>query len=303
MFENLRRNHSSSNRRFPDTPPFEYPSSPRAARRNSKELTSYFRTETHARSVSPNPQQPQRKLTTILLEATPDEFKAATQHPFLKAAGEGKISKLTLSRWLSQDRLYAETYISFISSLISRVALPWAFVDDKDTSLRWRIVNLLSGGLQNIHRELQFFTETAQKYDLSLEEPWEDEADPFEPNHITEQYISLFSSFHLEPSQTLLEGLLVLWATEKCYLDAWTFASSHLKESADRDKDGGALRNEFMPNWSSPDFVKFVDDLAEILDSLASRDGALKKVEVFKALWLHVLDIEKGFWPDIADNR
>lgn len=302
MFENLRR-ANSANRRFPDTPPYEHPLSSRSARRNSTDLTSYFRNEKDARSRSPAPHQVQRKLTTVLLEATPQEFQAATRHPFLIAAGQGKIPKLQLSRWLSQDRLYAETYISFISSLISRVALPYAFVDNKDNSLRWRIVNLLTSCLQNIHREIQFFTDTAQKYDLTLDEPWEDERDPFGPNEVTEQYISLFSSFHLDPQQSLLEGLLVLWATEKCYLDAWTYASAHLEKSNDKDRDGGALRQEFIPNWSSPEFAKFVDDLAEILDSLASRENALKKVEVYKAVWLHVLNIEKGFWPDIGDNK
>ena len=112
---------------------------------------------------------------------------------------------------------------------------------------------------------------------------------------MTEQYLTLFQSFHLEPHQTLLEGLLVLWATEKCYLDAWSFAKSCSSEQeAEHDADGGALRSEFIPNWTSEGFGGFVDEIALILDEWAVREGSLRKIEVFKALWLHVLEIEKA---------
>ena len=298
MFENLRRS-TSERARYPDTPPQEYPSFARAGRRASRDLTSYFRHPFNARDQSPPARPVERRLTSILIESTPEQLKAATRHPFLKAAGQGKVSKDDLSRWLSQDRLYAETYISFISSLIARVTLPYAFVDSKDKSLRWRIIILLTEALQNIHRELEFFSETAKKYDLALDEPWIEDASTFEPNPVTEQYISLFTSFHLDPQQSLLEGLLVLWATEKCYLDAWTYASTYLESSSDENADGGALKNEFIPNWSSTEFVKFVDEIANVTDALANRENALKKIEVLKALWLHVLDIEQGFWPNI----
>ncbi|KAK5096595.1 hypothetical protein LTS08_007468 [Lithohypha guttulata] len=255
------------------------------------------------RQESPPPQPLQQSLTSALLSSSPNEFRAATQHPFLRTAGEGKVTKHDLSHWLSQDRLYAETYISFVTSLIARVSLPHAHIEDKAASLRWRIVNLLTACLNNIQRELTFFTETARRYDLRLDEPW-GESGSFGPSPITEQYINLFTSFHFDPQQTLLEGLVVLWATEKCYLDAWTYASIYLAQdvSPETDLDGGALRNAFIPNWSNKDFEQFVQDIADITDELAQREGALRKVEVFKALWLHVLNIEKGFWPELGND-
>jgi len=265
-----------------------------------------------AESPPPQPQpqpQPQTpRLTSTLLESSGAEFKAATQHPFLVSAGKGTLSKHDLSRWLSQDRLYAETYISFISSLIARVTLPCAFIADKSSSLRWRVVNLLTGALTNIHREIDFFTTTAQKYGLRLDQPFSDSADAeagaFGPNTTTAQYLTLFRSFHLDPEQSLLEGLLVLWATEKCYLEAWSYASTFLAQDvkSSDDADGGALRDEFIPNWSSPEFEAFVRDIADVTDELVAREGALKKIEVFRALWLHVLEIERGFWPDVGGN-
>lgn len=191
--------------------------------------------------------------------------------------------------------------MSFITSLIARVTLPYAFVTDKSKSLRWRILNLLTGCLTNIQHEIDFFTSTAKEYDLQLDLSDNNDSEYFGPNEITEQYITLFRSFHLDPQQTLLEGLLILWATEKCYLEAWTHASTFLSKDGkgQDDADGGALRNAFIPNWSSDEFGGFVQDIADVTDELAQREGALRKIEVFKALWLHVLEIEKGFWPDV----
>lgn len=185
------------------------------------------------------------------------------------------------------------------------MTLPYSFTADKSKSLRWRILNLLTGALTNIHQELEFFTKTAQDYNLQLDLSDNDNsAEPFGPNAVTEQYITLFRSFHLDPQRTLLEGLLVLWSTERCYLDAWTYASTFLSRddgpaSQTADADGGALRQKFIPNWTSEDFARFVREIADVTDELAQREGAMKEIEVYKAVWLHVLEIEKGFWPDV----
>lgn len=301
MFENLRRTTSANTRAF-STPPDTPDDRPRTShRRNSRELTGYFRKLNSERAESPAPQPLRCSLTQVLLDASRDQFHSATQHSFLRLAGEGKLSKHKLSCWLSQDRLYAEAYISFITSLIARVTLPYNFVSEKSQSLRWRILHLLTGCLTNIHKEIEFFTSTAQKYDLQLDLPDNTMFEYFGPNTVTEQYITLFRSFHLDPQQTLLEGLIVLWATEKCYLEAWTHASTFLSEGGhgSDDADSGALREAFIPNWSSDEFGKFVQDIAGVTDELAQRESALRKVEVYKALWLHVLEIEKGFWPEV----
>lgn len=321
MFENLRRTQSAGQRAYYETPPGtpeeKYKQNPHN-NRHSRDLTSHSsstnnRRTTSDRAPSPPPSQTQtsqQSLTHILLSSTPTQFESATQHPFLRHAGQGTLPKQTLSLWLSQDRLYAEAHITFLTSLIARITLPYAFVSDKPHSLRWRILNLLTGCLSNIQKEIRFFEEVAGKYGLDLDLPPPDSDrsdDEFGPNAITEQWITLFRSFHLDPSQPLLEGLLILWATEKCYLEAWRYASSFLSDSKGGDNggkddaDGGALREKFIPNWSSNEFEGFVDDIAKVTDELAGREGAIRKIEVFKATWLHVLEIEKGFWPDVGE--
>ena len=47
----------------------------------------------------------------------------------------------------------------------------------------------------------------------------------------TKQYIDLFRAFWTDPSMSLLEGMVVLWATETCYLSAWGYAKSFIDTS------------------------------------------------------------------------
>ncbi|KIW94396.1 uncharacterized protein Z519_04372 [Cladophialophora bantiana CBS 173.52] len=351
--------------------------------------TTYFYPSSHIHNPPPHPliqnplyissppvaTGPPPSLTSILLASAPQQFAQATEHPFLRLAGQGTLPKHTLSRWLSQDRLYAQSYIGFIGSLIARVDLPYVNVVDKATSLRWRIVNCLTGALQNIHTELKFFADTAAKYGLELDMP--SRADGiFTAEQATKQYIDLFRAFWTDPSMSLLEGMVVLWATETVYLSAWNYARSFGgKPAADggggevmeptklsapaegvmselegsevnaaqtdnektgrekneksnnndnksnddgtkgattatkdckapphsSDMDGGALRDAFIPNWTSPQFEAFVAEIAELTDLLAEREDAVgRKLDVYRAVWRHILDVERRFWPDVG---
>lgn len=69
----------------------------------------------------------------------------------------------------------------------------------------YRTLDLLISALNNIRREMSFFEITATKYGIQLSD------DP--PSHITRAYIDLFNSVS-SPGASLLEGMVVLWATE-----------------------------------------------------------------------------------------
>ena len=70
----------------------------------------------------------------------------------------------------------------------------------------------------------------------------------------------------------LLDGMVLLWATERCYLDAWKYSRSHSRKTYYfDDADGGALNEAFIPNWTSPELEKFVADIARFTDELARR--------------------------------
>lgn len=297
---------------MPPEPPHELPSPtdytfPPAPGHKYKPSEPVHNLSSPPAALQPSQLDQPPSLTKILLNSAPQSYHVATQHPFLRLAGLGTLPKTTLSRWLSQDRLYAQSYIGFIGALIARVDLPYVNVTDKSSSLRWRIVNLLSSALENIHRELQFFTDTAAKYDLQLDAPSRSDG-VFTAEAATKQYLDLFRAFWTDPSMSLLEGLVVLWATETCYLSAWTYASSFMTAPGaikpEADADGGALRDAFIPNWTSPDFEKFVKDIAEVTDLLAEREDAIvRRLDVYKAVWMHILDVETRFWPNVEGRE
>lgn len=251
-------------------------------------------------------------LTSFLVSASRPLFTAATQSPFLGAAGDGTLSKAKLSEWLRQDRLYAQAYIGFIGSLLANVKLPVQHITfaQHGTSVRWRIAHILRASLDNIFRELKFFEDTAEKCGLDLQ------VDSAKPScgivEATADYVELFERFSSrsghdyisDSNQVLLNGLIVLWTTEKCYLEAWRFAASHsdASKAPASDADDGALRNHFIPNWTCQEFADFVEQLEQLVNELMDDIGMNLTQDVqdeLKQLWDEVLEIEKRFWPEL----
>ncbi|KAL4954484.1 transcription regulator PAB1642 [Aspergillus filifer] len=233
--------------------------------------------------------------------------------PFLHLAGTGKLPKNTLAQWLSQDRLYAQTYVRFIGLLLPKIQLPLVPTPESkkengELSIQEKILKVLINALVNIQVELGFFEMTAEEYGLDLNTltPGQgQEALLFGPNEVTRGYMHMFLSSAGE-GKTLLEGLTVLWATEECYLRAWRYAQSFLSSSTStEDADGGALRNKFIPNWSSKEFEEFVVKIGDVLDEYAGLElgedlsGMREVLDKCEGWWGEVVRLEVGFWPDI----
>lgn len=330
-------------------------------------------------------------LTHYLSTSCPHPLTRATTHPFLTLAGRGELPKPILSQWLSQDRLYAQSYIRFIGLLLSKIRLPThnpnitrTGTGASQTALH-RAVDLLIEALVNIQRELGFFEDVAKEFGLDLTavspeegmavsgsgvdgdgggivggskkvksgcppasggtssaatanaerkdqcqeedccgtmESWSPRTtagrgDPekgcsifFGPNRTTRAYIDMFMSAG-SPAVSLLEGLVVLWATEECYLRAWRYAARFLderredgKEGRGEDADGGALRTRFIPNWASKEFEEFVGRVAEVVDEVAGSVKGAEEGELMRGRclewWRQVLWLEERFWPDVS---
>jgi thiaminase len=56
------------------------------------------------------------------------------------------------------------------------------------------------------------------------------------------------------------------------------------------------LRKEFIPNWTSGEFVGFVERIGGLVDALWEGAGEEGRVE---RLWRRVLDVERVFWPEV----
>ncbi|MCJ1365737.1 hypothetical protein MMC16_004862 [Acarospora aff. strigata] len=293
-------------------------------------------------TTSPQP------LTTYLLSLHPPSFRLATQSPFLRSAGTGTLPPRTLSAWLSQDLHYAKSYIRFVALLLSKIRLPSPPSHSDPTTtdqpgktsikhgLEWRLTSLLINALSNIHREILLFESTAHTYGLDLQTPWDggvcdgdgDSRASFCVNPITRAYVDLFAGA-AGPASSLLEGLVVLWATEKCYLEAWRYALSrstftstgtgtgsstgHRDDAKSQgegetsggneysnDADGGALRGVLIPNWTSKEFGQFVDEIGGLVDEVGREGGVMRDGQErgrCEEVWRQVLWLEERFWP------
>lgn len=131
----------------------------------------------------------------------------------------------------------------------------------------------------------------------------------FAATRITRAYIDMFMSAG-SAGVPVIEGLTVLWATEVCYLRAWKYAAAFLKARIEKedgsrpgsvDADGGALREKFIPNWSSDEFEAFVDQIGVVLNLMASQCKGVEECEMMRGRclewWRQVVWLEERFWP------
>ncbi|KAI9848950.1 MAG: hypothetical protein M1837_005839 [Sclerophora amabilis] len=248
-------------------------------------------------------------LTQALRKCDLSAFEQATRSQFLVRAGCGAVSKSVLSDWLAQDKLYAQSYISFIGGLLAKIRFPSAGNALLPTRTVWRTVDILIAALQNVRRELHFFEDVAREYGLSLDEGGDGQGGEATniraAKPVTRAYQDLFAAV-AGPSASLLEGLVLLWGTEHCYNQAWIFAEGHgpLSEDEKMDKDftqdidGGALRQKLIPNWTNDEFNEFVTDLEDLVNDAAANATEEEKTRC-KEVWKQVLWLEKQFWPEM----
>ncbi|OAA63783.1 heme oxygenase-like, multi-helical [Cordyceps fumosorosea ARSEF 2679] len=252
--------------------------------------------------------------TQLLIASDPAGYQRATQSPFLRRAAEGTLRKAVLGRWLANDRLYIHGYVRAAGLLLSLLPLPEVVAVDSTTTadpeselLAWTV-----DALVNIQREASFFVSTAARYGLDVNLPIDASTGRVPPSAKLEglrRFEALFDGLRAggeEQPLPWLEAAVVFYATERCYLDAWTWAKGHLDEGKDGsgDEDGGAVRCAFIANWTDPGFVAFVDRLGAIIDGAVKAQGetvaeTLRKRGLVK--WREVLAAEEAFWPSVDE--
>lgn len=102
----------------------------------------------------------QQSLTQHLLSLNPTAIREATQHPFLKHAATGTLPSKAAISWLAQDRLYALSYVNFVSALLAKVRIPSS--SNRTATPQWRTADALIECLLNIKNELQLFEDVAK---------------------------------------------------------------------------------------------------------------------------------------------
>jgi thiaminase len=267
-------------------------------------------------------------LTSSLLSSNEEGFQKATRSPFLKLAAQGRLSKETLGEWLANDRLYIHGYIRATGHLLSSLELPQTvasdpsdrYIDAPSKLLSWTI-----DALVNIRREEKFFVDTATRYGINVNlsadtngrVPAEAKLDGL--RRFEELFDSLvhLSAVDVDASSAprvlpWLEAAVVFYGTEKCYLEAWSWAKSHLDTDKDTaanpDADGGAVRDEFIANWTSAEFAAFVDELGGIIDEAVAKEisvrgdqSAAELMQRCQPKWNQLLVAEAAFWPGVKE--
>ncbi|KAH9899253.1 heme oxygenase-like protein [Cubamyces lactineus] len=226
-------------------------------------------------------------LTTHLTSlSTPRPYSAATQHAFLTAAGTGTLPPALLSLYLSQDRIYAaHAYPRFLGHLLTHVPFSSRHaLDSPEERLHGEIVDVLSGALQNVRREVGLFAEVERVHDLPPFAQWRE-------RKATRDYTAEMA--RVGALGTLEDGLIFLWAMERVYLDAWTYVKSLLSNAT-----GSVLPaiRQLAENWSCSAFVEFVEVLEGLVNRLSIVPGSPAYLRA-EEIWLRVLELEEAFWP------
>ncbi|TFY81883.1 hypothetical protein EWM64_g2126 [Hericium alpestre] len=230
-------------------------------------------------------------LTSYLYSlSTPRPYSAATEHNFLTAAGNGTVSPKLFGFWLAQDRLYAaHAYPRFIGRLIA--GIPWSSTHapgSKEEQLNQTILRVLVYSLQNVVREVGFFDEYAKKFDLQIDH-WRERKE-------TRDYTAEMARISAEGD--ILDGLVFVWAMEQVYLDAWRYAAS-VQERSSVSEDH--FTRAFVANWTNDEFVKFVNDLAGLVNSFDVKPGT-ERFNRLEMIWLRVVELEEAFWPNAGEE-
>lgn len=290
--------------------------------------------------ASPNP--PPWSLTSHLLSVDKQVYEAATRAPFLAAAGQGRTSKTTLGKWLANDRLYTHAYIKAAGRALASIDLPQTAAT---AAAAWtpRLVDWLCDTLVALRREDRLFMDVARRYDIPIDLEVEDEQQQEQQTGVEGRFPRvrdaakipglimferLFASLRVPMEDEdnnkhnntrlllpWLETAVVFWGTERVYSDAWTWAKEQQqrreganKLSEEENADGGALRKEFIPNWSSDEFVAFVGTLGGIVDGAVAglvevHGEAVKAGLVGRAerVWRELVAAEAAFWPDVVE--
>ncbi|KAJ5233192.1 hypothetical protein N7468_006148 [Penicillium chermesinum] len=142
-------------------------------------------------------------LAQHLLAQAEDSLISSTQHAFLAHAGCGLLPESALNQWLTQIGYISRSLVSFTGALIGKIRIPE--VDDLEHNSTFRCLELLCAAVSNMKRELEFLVATKRKYGLQVSFS--------EPTPPTKGFVDLFNSASC-PSATLLEGMVMMWATE-----------------------------------------------------------------------------------------
>jgi thiaminase len=230
-------------------------------------------------------------LTEYLLALDPESYHAATHHRLLIEIGNLEVTPQHLSSWIVEDKFYTSGYIRMLETMLSRFpqkkVTAKGSVDPTDS-----LYSLLSFAHENIIREANFFQNLLARYNIVS-----DNLKNMRP--LTKQYTDFQQKVAEESDEHLGEALVLLWAMERVFFDAWSHAKSLLINHPPTGNESSHIKTirELVENWSSEEFEQFVDECAKQVNNLSMCDSA--RLTKYERIYHEMLGFEQQFW-DLA---
>ncbi|WPH01646.1 heme oxygenase-like protein [Acrodontium crateriforme] len=257
-------------------------------------------------------------LTNFLLRVNEKAVEEASQQAFLAKAGAGSLSAQAFDTWLGQQIHISKALVPFIGNMIGKIRIPET--QDLQRDPYFRTIDLLVSSVTNMKKELEFIESTKRKYSLA--------SDISEPVPAVRGLVDLFANASCAQA-SLLEGLVCLFAIEHLFCTSFQYASK-FNDAPPREPISSyslpsyltglpstssgpyvptettpphilAIHEAFIPNWSSPNFVRFVGACKEIVDELAntqtSGNGRIEMVNCERS-FKQVVWLWNQVWPN-----
>ncbi|CAO3666989.1 unnamed protein product [Umbelopsis vinacea] len=237
-------------------------------------------------------------LTEHLLALEPHNYHAATHHRLLNEMGTLQVTPQHLSSWLVQDKFYTSGYVKMLEIMMSRLpqnSKAPTTINDEQKSPEKTLYGLLSFAHENIVREANFFSDLLARYNITS-----DSVEDMRP--LTKGYTDFQKKVSEESDDNLGEALVLLWAMERVFFDAWSHARSLLLKHPPAENESHHIKTirELVENWSSEEFKQFVDQCAFHVNALPESDAA--RLSKYEAVYRDMLVFEQKFWDLAYEN-
>ncbi|PMD12798.1 hypothetical protein NA56DRAFT_454036 [Hyaloscypha hepaticicola] len=224
----------------------------------------------------------------LVSRASPIKLYNATHSTFLRCCSDGRINVPTLSRYLTQERIFLQAYIRYLALLLANVSVPSRpkplsspsqSSTQGDRRINARLTPHLIARLSHAQTQLSLFSDLAVNIpDLNLESWGEETEDGM--TDATRMLIRLFEvigSAIERGEKSVLVGMVVMWVREKAHLEAWKEVQStltirnqpHQPEIVLEDPAASrAVQNYILPCFTGNETAKQMGELTELLDEI-----------------------------------
>jgi thiaminase/transcriptional activator TenA len=195
-----------------------------------------------------------------LLVRHADRWHQATRHQLLVAVRDGDLATAVFDAWLAQDYRFVGALLRFQARLLGRAPRHAQAV--------------LAEGVTALVDELSWFEGLAGDRGIDLTTA---------PRPAVLAYGRLLDELD---TADFAVALAMLWAIERTYLDAWSFAAP-----------GADAYRDIVEHWTAPPFAAYVEALAAATVTAGPDEASVDRY------FPRIVDAEIAFWAMAWDSQ